>query len=79
MKTCVLARQLEADTLIILTAVEKVAVHFGKPEQKWLDVLTPEEAEAYMAEGHFAGIRICSQALNAVWPGFLPPCPVKKP
>ena len=52
--SCVLARQLEADTLIILTAVEKVAVHFGKPEQKWLDVLTPEEAEAYMAEGHFA-------------------------
>ena len=38
----------------VLAAVEKVAVHFGKPEQKWLDVLTPEEAEAYMAEGHFA-------------------------
>lgn len=52
--SCVMARQLEADTLIILTAVEKVAVNFGKPDQKWLDSLTPEEAEGYMAEGHFA-------------------------
>ena len=52
--SCVLAQQLEADTLIILTAVEKVAVDFGKPDQKWLDALTPEEAEGYMAQGHFA-------------------------
>ena len=52
--SCVLARQLNADTLIILTAVEKAAVNFGKPNQKWLDRLTPEEAEVYMAEGHFA-------------------------
>ena len=52
--SCVLAQQLEADTLIILTAVEKAAVNFGKPDQKWLDDLTPEEAEQYMAEGHFA-------------------------
>ena len=52
--SCVLAQQLEADTLIILTAVEKVAVNFGKPNQKWLDALTPEEAEGYMAEGQFA-------------------------
>ena len=52
--SCVLAQQLEADTLIILTAVEKAAVNFGKPDQKWLDDLTPEEAERYMAEGHFA-------------------------
>lgn len=52
--SCVLAQQLQADTLIILTAVEKVAVNFGKPEQKWLDSLTPEEAETYIGEGHFA-------------------------
>ena len=52
--SCVLAQQLEADTLIILTAVEKAAVNFGKPNQKWLDALTPEEAEEYMDEGHFA-------------------------
>jgi len=52
--SCVLAQQLQADTLIILTAVEKAAVNFGKPNQRWLDTLTPEEAERYMAEGHFA-------------------------
>ncbi|MCI8303268.1 MAG: carbamate kinase [Lawsonibacter sp.] len=52
--SCVLAQQLEADTLIILTAVEKAAVNFGRPNQKWLDRLTPEEAEVYISEGHFA-------------------------
>ena len=49
-----LAEQLNADMLIILTAVDKVAVNFSKPDQKWLDSLTPEEARAYMAEGQFA-------------------------
>ncbi len=52
--SCVLAQQVWADTLIILTAVEKVAVNFGKPDQKWLDSLTPEQAMAYAAEGQFA-------------------------
>ena len=51
---CVLARQLEADALVILTAVEKVAVHFGKPEQRWLDRLTPDQAREYIAQGQFA-------------------------
>ena len=50
----VLAEQLDADYLIILTAVEKAAVNFGKPEQKWLDNITVAEAEQYCAEGHFA-------------------------
>ncbi len=49
-----LAEELDADTLIILTAVEKVAIHFGKPDQQWLDHLTPEEARKYAAEGEFA-------------------------
>ena len=49
-----LAEQLEADTLIILTAVEKVAVNFGRPDQRWLDELTLEEARRYLAEGQFA-------------------------
>lgn len=49
-----LARQLNADTLIILTAVEKVAIHFGKPDQQDLDELTPEEARKYIADGEFA-------------------------
>ena len=52
--SCVLAQQLDADCLIILTAVEKVAINFGKPDQKWLDSLTPDEARKYMEEGHFA-------------------------
>ena len=52
--SCVLAESLDADALIILTAVEKVAVEFGKPGQRWLDRLTPEEAEAYIAQGQFA-------------------------
>ena len=50
----VLAEELDAGVLIILTAVEKVAVNFGKPDQKWLDSLTPEEARRYMDEGQFA-------------------------
>ena len=49
-----LAEQLDADFLVILTAVEKVAVNFGKPDQQWLDHLTPEEARKYEAEGQFA-------------------------
>ena len=49
-----MAEQLDADMLIILTAVEKVAINFGKPDQKNLDELTPDEARKYMAEGQFA-------------------------
>lgn len=52
--SCTMAQQLDADMLIILTAVEKVAIRFGKPDVKWLDTLTPAEAEQYIAEGHFA-------------------------
>ena len=49
-----LAEQLDADFLVILTAVEKVAVNFGKPDQRWLDELTPADVERYVAEGQFA-------------------------
>ena len=49
-----LAELLEADYLIILTGVEKVAVNFGKPDQKWLDEISVGEAEQYIKEGHFA-------------------------
>ena len=50
-----LATNLGADTFIISTAVEKVALNFGKPDQKWLDTVTLAEAKAYLAEGvHFA-------------------------
>ena len=50
----VLAKQLDADLLIILTAVEKVAIRFGKPDQQDLDALTPESAAKYIAAGEFA-------------------------
>lgn len=49
-----LARQLDADCLIILTAVEKVAIHFGKPDVQWLSELTPDAARQYIADGEFA-------------------------
>lgn len=49
-----LAEQLDADCLIILTAVEKVAIHFGKPDEEWLSELTPELAQKYIDDGEFA-------------------------
>ena len=49
-----LAESLDADMLLILTAVEKAAVHFGKPEQRWLSEISAEEAERYAEEGQFA-------------------------
>lgn len=52
--SCLLAQRLDADMLIILTAVEKVAINFGKENEKWLDDLSIEEARQYIAEGHFA-------------------------
>ena len=52
--SCVLAKQVDADCLIILTAVEKAAINFGTPEQRWIDSLTPDEARRYIDEGQFA-------------------------
>jgi carbamate kinase len=50
-----LARELHADMLLITTSVERVALHFGTPEQRWVDHLTLDEARRYLAEGvHFA-------------------------
>jgi len=49
-----LAECLDADALLILTAVEKVSLNFNKPDQKDLDALTVSEARTYMAQGHFA-------------------------
>lgn len=48
------AEQIEADVLMILTEVEKVAINFNTPAQKNLDAMTPAEAERYISEGHFA-------------------------
>ncbi len=53
--SALLAVSLQADLLLISTAVEKVALHFGQPEQRWLDRMTLAEAKQYLAEGvHFA-------------------------
>ena len=49
-----LARSINADLLLISTAVEKVYLNFNKPDQKPIDVMTLAEAKRYMAEGHFA-------------------------
>ena len=49
-----LAEEVEADTLIILTAVEKVSVHFGKPDQRDLDDLSAAEVKRLIEEGEFA-------------------------
>ena len=49
-----LAELLDADVLVILTAVDKVMLNYGKPDEYALDELTPEIARNYMAEGHFA-------------------------
>lgn len=52
--TSLLATGVGADLFLISTAVEKVAIHFNQPEQRWLDRLTIDEARRYMEEGHFA-------------------------
>jgi carbamate kinase len=49
-----LANEIEAELLLITTAVEKVAIDFGQPTQRWLDRLTLSQAKEYLAEGtHF--------------------------
>ncbi|MGL4392491.1 MAG: carbamate kinase, partial [Fusobacteriaceae bacterium] len=52
--SALLASLIDADMLIILTAVEKVAINFGKPDVKWLETMNIEEANQYINEGHFA-------------------------
>lgn len=49
-----MATKLDADLLLISTAVEQVAINFNKPDEKWLDEMTVAEAKQYIDEGHFA-------------------------
>lgn len=49
-----LAEAIDADMLIILTAVEKVALNFGKTDEQWLDKLSVSDAGRLIAGGHFA-------------------------
>jgi len=51
--SAMLAIQVDADLLLISTAVEQVALNFGKPDQEWVSQLTLAEVKQYLAEGHF--------------------------
>ena len=63
-----LAQEIGAELFLIATAVEKVAINFGKPDQKWLDRMTLEEAKQYLAEGiHFAKGSMAPKIQAIVW------------
>ena len=63
-----LAQNLNADLFVISTAVEKVAINFGKPNQQWLDKITLSEAKAYLAEGtHFAKGSMAPKIQAIIW------------
>ena len=63
-----LAQKIGADLLLISTAVEKVALNFGKPDEKWLDKMTLSEAKAYLAEGiHFAKGSMAPKIQAIIW------------
>jgi carbamate kinase len=63
-----LARELKAELFLISTAVEKVALNFGKPDQRWLDRITLAEAKRYLQEGvHFAKGSMAPKIQAIVW------------
>ena len=63
-----LAREIKADLFLISTAVEQVALNFGKPDQKWLDRLTLAEAKKFLAEGtHFAKGSMAPKMQAIIW------------
>jgi carbamate kinase len=63
-----LAQALKAELFIISTAVEKVAINFGKPDQKWLERMTLSEAKQYLAEGkHFAKGSMAPKIQAIIW------------
>ena len=63
-----LAQNIKADLFVISTAVEKVALNFGKPEEKWLDKMTLSEAKGYLAEGtHFAKGSMAPKIQAIIW------------
>ncbi|HRJ74951.1 MAG TPA: carbamate kinase [Anaerolineales bacterium] len=63
-----LAQKIKADLFLIATAVEKVAINFGKPNQQWLDKITVAEAKKYLEEGiHFAKGSMAPKIQAAIW------------
>ena len=63
-----LANAIGAELLMISTAVEKVALNFGKPDQQWIDRMTVAEVKAYLAEGtHFAKGSMAPKIQACIW------------
>lgn len=63
-----LARLIGADLFLISTAVEKIALNFGKPNQTWVDRMTLSEAKQYLAEGvHFAKGSMAPKIQAIIW------------
>jgi len=63
-----LARALQVDLFVISTAVEKVALYYGTPQQRWLDRLTCAEAKNLLAEGiHFAKGSMAPKIQSIIW------------
>ncbi|MBC7258454.1 MAG: carbamate kinase [Chloroflexi bacterium] len=62
-----LARSIKADLFLISTAVEKVYLNYGKPNQKAIDRMTVAEAKQYMAEGHFAKGSMLPKIQAIIW------------
>jgi len=63
-----LAREIKADLLLISTAVEKVALNFGKPNQQFISKMTLSEAKKYLAEGtHFAKGSMAPKIQAIIW------------
>jgi carbamate kinase len=63
-----LAQHIKADLFLISTAVDRVAINFGKPDQKWLDQMTLAEARQYLAEGvHFAKGSMAPKIQAIIW------------
>jgi carbamate kinase len=62
-----LATSIGADLLMISTAVERVALNFGEPQQRWIDRMTVAEAKGYMDEGHFAPGSMMPKIQASLW------------
>jgi carbamate kinase len=63
-----LANEIGAELFIISTAVEKVAINWGKPEQQWVDRITLSQAKEWLSEGsHFAAGSMAPKIQACVW------------
>ncbi len=62
-----LSQEIHADLFVISTAVEKIAINYGKPDQKWIDKMTVAEAKQYITEGHFAKGSMLPKVQAIIW------------